>query len=96
VLCGLAGDAEPGADLSPGVAAAAQALDRLGYGGVQLIYEADHEDQRIRIAVPDAPAVGAQDKPDERGELVVLDLLRGASSLLSPGLRLCVVVGELP
>ena len=32
LLGGLAGGAEPGADLGPGVAAGAQALDRLGAG----------------------------------------------------------------
>jgi hypothetical protein len=42
---GLPGDAEPGADLGPGVPAAAQALDCLGDGGVQLVCEAGHEDE---------------------------------------------------
>ena len=53
LLCGLAGDAEPGADLGPGVAACAQALDRFGYGGVDLVSEADHEGQGLDVAVPD-------------------------------------------
>jgi hypothetical protein len=34
LLCGLAGDAEPGTDLGPGVTLRAQALDGLGYVGV--------------------------------------------------------------
>ncbi len=40
LLSGLAGDAEPGADLGPGVAIGAQALDDLGSGGVDLISQA--------------------------------------------------------
>ena len=74
MLGGLAGDAEPGADLGPGVAAGAQALDRLGYGGVDLLGQAEHEAQGLDVAVADAAAAGAQDAADERGVLVVLDL----------------------
>ena len=37
MLGGLAGDAEPGADLGPGVAGAAQAGDGLGDGGLVLV-----------------------------------------------------------
>jgi hypothetical protein len=37
LLCGLAGDAEPGADLGPRVAVGAKAIDGLGYGGVDLL-----------------------------------------------------------
>jgi hypothetical protein len=40
LLSGLAGDAEPGANLGPGVAIGAQALDGLGSGGVDLISQA--------------------------------------------------------
>src|SRR5262249_54726805 len=35
-LGGLAGEAEPGADLGPGVAAGAPSVDGLGYGGVDV------------------------------------------------------------
>ncbi len=54
MLGGLAGDAEPGADLGPGVAACAQAIDRFGDSGVDLVSEADHEGQGLDVAVPDA------------------------------------------
>src|SRR5258705_10509744 len=50
LLGGLAGDAEPGADLSPGVAAAAQALDRLSYGRVDLLGQAQHKGQGLDVA----------------------------------------------
>jgi len=40
LLSGLAGDAEPGAGLDPGVAIGTQALDGLGSGGVDLICQA--------------------------------------------------------
>ena len=53
LLSGLAGYAEPGADLGPGVAIGAQALDSPGYGGVDLISQAGHEDKCFRVAVPD-------------------------------------------
>jgi hypothetical protein len=51
-----AGDAEPGADPGPGVAAGGQALDGLGYGGVDLISvdlisQARHEDECFHVAV---------------------------------------------
>src|ERR1017187_2061731 len=93
LLGSLPGDAEPGADLGPGVAPVAQAPDRLGYGGVELVSEADHEGQGFDFAVPDAAGVGAQDASDECAVLVVLDLpwmaLRCQSSLESvrPGKR---------
>ena len=74
LLCGLAADAEPGADLGPGVAAGAQALDRLGHRGIDLLGQADLEDQGLNIAVSDAAAVGAQDAAGEGAVLVVLDL----------------------
>ena len=51
----------------------AQALDRLGHRGVDLLGQVDHEDQGLNITVSDAAAVGAQDAPDERGILIVLD-----------------------
>jgi hypothetical protein len=73
LLCGLAGDAEPGADLGPGVAVSAQALDRLGDGAVQLVREPGHEAECFDIAVCDVAAVGAQDASDELPVLVVLD-----------------------
>ena len=60
LLCSLAGNAEPGADLSPGVAAVAQSYNGLGDGGVDLLGQADHEDQGLDIAVPDPVAVSAQ------------------------------------
>ena len=71
---GLAADAETGADLGPGVAVGAQALDRLGHRGVDLLGQADQEAECFHIAVSDAAAVGAQDAADERTVLVVLDL----------------------
>ena len=74
MLGGLAGDAKPGANLGPGVAAGAQALDGLCYGGVDLLGQAEHEAQGLDVAVADAAAAGAQDAADERGVLVVLDL----------------------
>src|ERR1039457_6927500 len=73
LLGSLAGDAEPGADLGPGVAAVPQALDRLGDGGVDLLGQAEHEGQGVNVAIADAAAVGAQDAPDECAVLVVLD-----------------------
>ena len=42
-LCGLAGNAEPEAYLDPGVAAGTQALDGIGYGGVDLLGQLEHE-----------------------------------------------------
>ena len=58
LLGGLAGDAEPGADLGPGVAEGAQALDGPGDGGVDLGGEAKHEDQGFDVAVGDTAGVG--------------------------------------
>jgi hypothetical protein len=87
LLSGLAGDAEPGADLGPGVAIGAQALDSLGYGGVDLISQAGHEDECFHVAVPDAAGVGAQDAADECAVLVVMpdrSLLRREPSLRRP------------
>jgi len=65
LLCGLAGDTEPGADLGPPVASAAQALDRLGYRAVEFIGEPGLEGECFDVAVCDPAAVGAQDAPDE-------------------------------
>lgn len=52
----------------------AQALDRLGHRGVDLLGQADQEDECFHIAVADAAAVGAQDAADEGSVLVVLDM----------------------
>ena len=65
MLSGLAGDAKAGADFGPGIAAGAQAIDRLGYGSVDLLGQAEHEGQGLGVAVPDAAAAGAQDAADE-------------------------------
>jgi hypothetical protein len=57
----------------------ALALDRLGDRGVDLLGQADQDDQGLDIAVSDAAAVGAQDAADE-GVVplsVVLDLSSG-------------------
>jgi hypothetical protein len=51
LLGGLAGDAEPGADLDPGVIACARAFDGLGYGGVDLLGQAEHEAQGLDVDV---------------------------------------------
>ena len=45
----------------------AQALDRLGHRGVDLLGQVDQEGQGLNIAVSDAAAVGAQDAADEGG-----------------------------
>jgi|SRR6185437_10303018 hypothetical protein len=60
LLRGLPGDAESGADPCPGVAERAQALDRLGYGGVDLLGQAEHDGQGLNVAVADAAGVGAR------------------------------------
>jgi hypothetical protein len=65
-----------------------QALDRLGHGGVDLLGQADQQDQGLDVAVSDAAAVGAQDAPDEGAILVVLDLpswLFGVNLALTAG-----------
>jgi hypothetical protein len=69
LLGGLAGDAEPGADLGPGIAVATQALDHLGDSSVDLLGQAEHEDQGLDVAVPNTAAVGALDAPNECGVL---------------------------
>ena len=51
----------------------AQALDRLGHRGVDLLGQVDQEGQGPNITVSDAAAVGAQDAADEGAVLVVLD-----------------------
>jgi hypothetical protein len=71
LLSGLAGDAEAGTDLGPGVTAGAQALDGLGDGGVDLVAGVGHEAKCFHVAVTDAASVGVQDAADECG---VLDL----------------------
>jgi hypothetical protein len=65
-----------GAQVNGHVAAAAQALDRLGYGSVDVLGQAEDEGQGldVTVAVADAARVGAQDAPDECAVLVVLDL----------------------
>src|SRR5690348_13059294 len=73
LLDSLAGDAKPGADLSPRVAAGAQARDGLGYGGVDLLGQAEHEGQGLDVTVADTAAVCVQDAADECPVLVVLD-----------------------
>ena len=73
LLGGLAGDSEPGADLGPGVAAGAQAGDRLADGAVHVVGEGGHERQGFDVAGGDAARVGAQDTAGERGVVVVLD-----------------------
>src|SRR6185312_11245193 len=78
LLGALAGDAEPGADLGPGVAEAAQAMHGLGDGGVDPGGQAEHEGQGLDVAVGDAAGVGPQDAAGERGVLVVLHYPRGA------------------
>jgi hypothetical protein len=47
LLRSLAGDTEPGTDLGPGIALTAQALDRLGHGGIDLLGQADEEGQEV-------------------------------------------------
>jgi hypothetical protein len=47
----------------------AQALDRLGHRGVDLLGQVDQEGQGLNITVSDAAAVGAQDAADEGGVL---------------------------
>jgi hypothetical protein len=71
-LGGLAGDAEPGADLGPGVPGVPQAGDGLGDRVVDVIGQADHVGQGLDVAGSDAAAVGPQDAPGERGVLAVL------------------------
>jgi hypothetical protein len=53
-----------------------QALDRLGHGGVDLLGQADQQDQGLDVTVSDAASAGAQDTADEGTTLVVLDLTR--------------------
>ena len=77
MLRGLAGDAEPGADLGPGVAAAEQSLDCPGYRGVDLVREIGHQDQGLDVAIADPASVGTQDA--------------GASLMLAQGTPLHVV-----
>jgi hypothetical protein len=53
---------------------ATRAFDRLGYGGVDLLGQAEHEGHGLGVAVPDTVGLGAQDAADEGAVLVVLDL----------------------
>ena len=52
----------------------AQAFDRVGDRGVDLIGQANHEGECFHIAVSDSAPACAQDEADEGGILVVLDL----------------------
>jgi hypothetical protein len=68
----------------------AQALDRLGHRGVDLLGQADQEDECFHIAVADAAAVGAQDAADE-GSVLVFSTCRRVRfgvnlALTAPGL----------
>jgi hypothetical protein len=74
LLRSLAGDTEPGTDLSPGVAAVTQALDSICDGAVDLVSEASHEGKCFHVAAPNPAAVGAQDAADKGGILIILDL----------------------
>ena len=69
----LPGDAEPGADVSPAVAVAAQPGDGVADGGVEVVGERGHVGDGVDVAGGDAAAVGADDAPGEGGVLVVLD-----------------------
>jgi hypothetical protein len=40
-----------------------KALDRLGHGSVDLLGQADQQDQSLNVAVSDAAAIGAQERP---------------------------------
>ena len=73
LLGGLAGDAEPGADLGPGIPEHAQACHGLADRGIDLLGETGHGDERVDVAVRDTAGVGPQDAASERGIVVVLD-----------------------
>ena len=77
----------------------AQALDRLGHRGVDLLGQVDQEGQGLNITVSDAAAVGAQDAADEGAVLVVLDLpswpFRLNPTLTVPGLE-SGTAGDVP
>ena len=65
LLCCLAGDTEPGRDLSPGVPGLPEPGDGLGDRLVQLGGEPGHVGQSVDVAGRDSPGVGAYDAPDE-------------------------------
>jgi hypothetical protein len=73
LLGGLAGDADLGADVGPGVAERAQAGDGLADGGVDLGGEIGHGGQRVDVAGGYPAGVSAQDAAGETGVLVVVD-----------------------
>src|ERR1022692_547528 len=73
LLRGLAGDAEPGADVGPGVAVAAEPDDGVADGVLDVGAEVSDEGEGFDVAACDAAGVGAQDAARERGVLVVLD-----------------------
>ena len=73
LLGGLAADAEPQADVGPGVArAGAQAGDGLGDGLIEVIGEPGHVGEGVDVAGGDAAAVRGDSAAQERGVLVVL------------------------
>src|SRR4051794_8741314 len=72
-LGGLAGDAEPDADLGPGVAVSTQSEDGVADGVVELGGEVDHVGEGFDVAGGDTSGVGADNALDERGVFVVLD-----------------------
>jgi hypothetical protein len=77
----------------------AQALDRPGDGGVDLVGQADHEDKGFHVAVTDTAGVGTEDAQDECAVLVVLDLRRGrfgvTAALTSCGPGTWVAAGDV-
>jgi hypothetical protein len=81
LLGGLAGDAQPGADFGPGVAACPQALDCLGNGGVDLLGQTEHE----WVALGSVPELIAAGEIWHAGTLVgLLRLLTAGGRTVSP------------
>src|SRR5271166_4948983 len=78
LLGGLAGDAEPGTDVGPGVAEPAQPGDGLADSGVDLPGQVGHGGEGVDVTGGDAAGVGAQDAAGEAGVLVVADRPPGA------------------
>jgi hypothetical protein len=72
-LRGLAGDAEPGADLSPGVTVLPEAGHGIADAAVDGVGQLGHEGQGLDVARGDTPGTRPQDTPGERGVLRVLD-----------------------
>ena len=99
MLCSLAGDAEPGLNLGPGIANGSKSIDGLLDGVVDVVGQADQVGQ-TRIADCDAAAVGAQDAPGKAAysELSVTGRRRfgvkTSSTLFPAGLgRVCPWLG---